>query len=69
MIGTQDRWQGELFLVGSLRDLIPDDHLLRRIDKHLDLQWLRKDVADCHCEDNGRPGIDPAKQEAHEAAA
>jgi transposase len=59
MLGTQDRWQDDLFIVGCLRDLIPDDHLLRRVDRHLDLSWLRSDVADCYCEDNGRPGIDP----------
>ena len=59
MIGTQDRWQDDLFVIGTLRDLIPEDHLLRRVDKHLDLSWLRRDVADCYCEDNGRPGIDP----------
>ena len=22
-------------------------------------RWLREEVADCHCADNGRPGIDP----------
>ena len=59
MLGTQDRWQEDLFVVGSLRDLIPADHILRRIDRILDLSWLREDVADCYCEDNGRPGIDP----------
>jgi transposase len=59
MLGTQDRWQDDLFVVGSLRELIPEDHLLRRIDKQLDLGWLRDDVANCYCEDNGRPSIDP----------
>jgi len=59
MIGTQDRWQDDLFVIGTLRDLIPEDHLLRRVNEHLDLSWLRRDVADCYCEDNGRPGIDP----------
>ena len=59
MLGTQDRWQDDLFVVGSLRDLIPEDHLLRRIDRQLDLRWIREDVADCYCEDNGRPSIDP----------
>jgi hypothetical protein len=37
---------GRPVVVGSLRDLIPDDHLLRRIDKHVDLAWLRDDVED-----------------------
>lgn len=59
MIGRQDRWQEDLFVAGPLRDLIPDDHVLKRVDKVLDLSWLRKEVADCYCTDNGRPGIDP----------
>ena len=59
MLGTQDRWQGELFVVGSLEQLIPQDHILKRIDAVLDLSWLREAVADCYCADNGRPSIDP----------
>ena len=59
MIGNQERWQEDLFVAGPLRDLIPDDHVLKRVDKVLDLSWLRKEVADCYCVDNGRPGIDP----------
>lgn len=59
MIGKQERWQEDLFVAGPLRDLIPDDHVLKRVDKVLDLSWLRKEVADCYCVDNGRPGIDP----------
>jgi len=46
-------------MTGSLRDLIPDDHVLVKIDQVLDLGWLRADVADLYCADNGRPGIDP----------
>jgi transposase len=42
-----------------LRQLIPDDHVLVRVDRVLDLSWLRDEVADCYCLDDGRPGIDP----------
>ena len=59
MIGRQDRKQGTLFIAGSLDDLIPDDHILKRVDNVLDLSWLREEVQDCYCLDNGRPGIDP----------
>jgi transposase len=59
MIGKQERWQEDLFVAGPLRDLIPDDHVLKRVDKVLDLSWLREEVRDCYCRDNGRPGIDP----------
>ena len=59
MIGKQDRWQEDLFVACSLGDLIPDDHVLKRVNKVLDLSRLREEVGDCYCMDNGRPGIDP----------
>ena len=59
MLGRKERGQSELFITGSLRDLIPEDHILVRIDRVLDLGWLRAEVAELYCTDNGRPGIDP----------
>ena len=59
MLGTQKRWQEDLFVAGPLSSLIPDDHILKQVDKVLDLSWLRKEVADLYCSNNGRPSIDP----------
>src|SRR6195952_1149066 len=59
MLGRKERDQLELFMTGSLRQLIPDDHILARVDRVLDLGWLREEIADLYCADNGRPGIDP----------
>jgi transposase len=59
MLGRKERDQLELFITGSLRQLIPDDHVLVRVDRVLDLSWLPAEVADCYCMDDGRPGIDP----------
>lgn len=59
MIGNRNRWQEDLFIAAPLSCLIPDDHILKRVDKVLDLSWLRKEVADLYCESNGRPSIDP----------
>jgi transposase len=59
MIGKQDRQQDELFIYCPLKDLVPDDHILKRVDTVLDLSWFRQEVEDCYCTDNGRPGIDP----------
>lgn len=59
MIGRQDRWQEDLFVACTLGELIPSDHVLKRVDKVLDLSWLREELGDCYCLDNGRPGIDP----------
>jgi len=59
MIGRQNREQRTLFIVGDIDQLIPEDHILKRVDRILDLKWLREEVRECYCEDNGRPGIDP----------
>lgn len=59
MLGRKERGQLELFITGSLRDLVPDDHVLVRVDRVLDLSWLPTEVAGLYCADNGRPGIDP----------
>jgi len=53
------RDQLELFVTGSLDQLVPEDHVLARVDRVLDLGWLRAEVVDCYSGDNGRPGIDP----------
>ena len=59
MIGRQNRDQMTLFIPGSIDQIIPDDHILKRVDRAFDLSWLIEEVRDCYCEDNGRPAIDP----------
>jgi transposase len=59
MLGSQERWQEDLFVAAPLSSLIPDDHILKRVDAVLDFSWLREEVQDLYCSDNGRPGIDP----------
>jgi len=59
MIGKQERWQEDLFVAGPLRDLIPGDHILKRVDRVLDLSWLRNEVRELYDESQGRPSIDP----------
>jgi transposase len=58
MLGSRGAEQLEFF-AGSLRGLILDEHVLARVARVLDLSWLRAEVADLYCADNGRPGIDP----------
>lgn len=59
MIGRQERWQEDLFVAGPLRELIPEDHILKRVDKVLDLSWLRDEVREMYDDRQGRPSIDP----------
>ena len=39
--------------------LVPKDHLLRKIDRVMDYEWLYERLEPYYCHDNGRPGTDP----------
>ena len=58
MMGQQSKGQAQLFYSFNLDAHIPQDHLLRGIDRCLDLSGLRKQLAD-HYSHTGRPSIDP----------
>lgn len=59
MQSRRERGQEDLFVAGPLYDLVPGDHILRRIDAVVDFSWLHEEVRECYYEDNGRPSIDP----------
>ena len=42
-----------------LEDLVPDDHLLRKIEKAVDFEEIYPMVEKYYCGDNGRPAVDP----------
>ena len=42
-----------------LEDLVPADHLLRKIDKYIDFEFIRDQVRHLYCDNNGRPAVDP----------
>jgi len=58
MMGQQAGGLGRLFYSFNLDDHIPQNHLLRGIDYHLDLSELRSHLADAYSA-TGRPSIDP----------
>jgi len=58
MMGQQAGAQDELFYSFNLETHIPSDHLLRGIDRFLDLDDLRKHLAPFYSH-TGRPSIDP----------
>jgi transposase len=58
MMGRQGSEQQELFYSFSLDDHVPSDHLLRPIDRFLDLSELRRHLAAFYSH-TGRPSIDP----------
>ena len=59
MLGQKERRQPELFVAGSLRELLPDEHVLVRVDRVLDLGWLHDEVGELYDAATGRPSIDP----------
>ena len=58
MMGPRQDAQAVLFYVFSLEDHIPQDHLLRSIDRFADLTSIRSHLADFYSH-IGRPSIDP----------
>lgn len=44
MMGSYDNSQDELFFAFNLVDVVPQDHLLRNIDRALDLSGLREQL-------------------------
>lgn len=59
MLGDRKAFDsGELFHYFQVEDLIPENHLLRRIDAVLDTAWVREELAKCYSK-IGRPSVDP----------
>ena len=50
--------RGQLEFV-SLENMVPQDHLLRKIDAAVNFARIYDLVEDLYCEDNGRPSCDP----------
>ena len=49
----------EVIEIVGIDSLVPQDHLLRKIDWAVDFNRLYEVVEALYCEDNGRPSIDP----------
>ena len=43
----------------TLEELVPADHLLRKIEAVIDFSFIHERVKDLYCPDNGRPPLDP----------
>jgi transposase len=57
MMGQHNRSEA-LFYYFRLEDQIPENHLLRLIDKHISFEFVRERLRDSYS-DTGRPSIDP----------
>ena len=45
--------------IACLEELVPQDHLVRKIDKTIDFSFIHDLTRDLYCQDNGRPCVDP----------
>src|SRR6185436_15103020 len=57
--GRREGCQGQFFYAFDLDEVVPGDHLVRRIDAMLDLSWVHNELAPYYSH-TGRPSIDPA---------
>src|SRR6266403_866218 len=57
MMGQHDRSEA-LFYYFRLEDQVPENHLLRLIEKHISFEFVRERLKDSYS-DTGRPSIDP----------
>ena len=56
---TKTAKKGSQVEIVSLDMLVPEDHLLRKIDEHIDFSFIYDLVEEKYSLDNGRPSIDP----------
>ena len=53
-----DKKRGQM-MVFCMDDMVPQDHLLRLIDRAIDWNFIYDLVEERYCHDNGRPSMDP----------
>ena len=58
MITKNSDKKGQIQMI-SLDQLVPEDHLLRKIDKYVDFSFIYDLVEDKYSPDFGRPSLDP----------
>ena len=52
-------YQPQLFYYLNIEKLVPQNHILRKIDKVFDLSFVRQLTQSFYCHSNGRPSVDP----------
>ena len=58
MIERKDNLRDQMEII-SADNIVPENHLLRKIEKAVNFDKIYEFVKDLYCDDNGRPGIDP----------
>lgn len=55
----QQQYQNQLFHYFDIEKLIPNNHLLRKIAKHVNLNFVDELTESFYCQNNGRPSVAP----------
>lgn len=58
MLRSNKSKQNEIEFI-SIEELVPEDHLLRKVDQYIDFSFILDKVKHLYSENNGRPSIDP----------
>lgn len=58
MVKKNTREKGVMQVL-CIDDLVPAEHIVRKIDDAIDFDFIYDEIKDLYCEDNGRPSIDP----------
>ena len=58
MLGRVPDERREIKIV-CLEDLVPENHLLRKVEKAVNFEEIYPMVEEYYCEDTGRPAVDP----------
>ncbi|MBQ6346030.1 MAG: IS1182 family transposase [Clostridia bacterium] len=55
----QQREKQQMMNLVIMEQMVPEDHLLRKVDRAVDFSFIYELCAPLYCADNGRPAIDP----------
>ncbi len=58
MLRQQRKKQQKMNLI-IMEQMVPEDHLLRKVDRAVDFSFIHDLCAPLYCADNGRTAIDP----------
>lgn len=59
MLGRKEIRHPELFTFCDFKEIVPERHILRRVDKAVDFSWLLEEVEGLYSDGQGRPSVDP----------
>lgn len=59
MLREKAKVQQTGYEVVMVEELVPEDHLLRKVEQAVDFSFIHNMCKDLYCPDNGRPAIEP----------